>query len=137
VSFAFSHCRRREVTALTPALSPFAGFTRHDGPYAAATASRNKGPRAPMAAFDPSALAPPGAAPSARPANPPRGSSKGVSARAQAAMAAMDDHEHGAGNDPLGHPGLGRRLSDSSINMGFPIKGSGKGAQLIEMYGVR
>lgn len=51
-------------------------------------------------------------------------------------MAAMDDHENGREND-LGHPGLGRRLSDSSVTMGFPAKDSGKGAQLIEMYGVR
>lgn len=50
-------------------------------------------------------------------------------------MAAMDDHENGG--DGLGHPGLGRRLSDSSVTMGFPAKDSGKGAQLIEMYGVR
>ncbi|KAM0756124.1 hypothetical protein T439DRAFT_21249 [Meredithblackwellia eburnea MCA 4105] len=111
---------------------------RHDGPFAAAAASRNKGPRAPMAAFDPANLAPPTAASS----RPPRNNSN-LSARAQATLAAMDS-EGGNFNDgpygAAGRPGLGgRRLSDSSITMGFPSGSAlkGKGQQLIEIYGVR
>lgn len=38
----------------------------------------------------------------------------------------------------MGHPALGRKSSDGSLNMGYPAKtDGGKGAQLIEMYGVR
>lgn len=113
-------------------------FHRHDGPYAAATASRNKGPQAPMAAFDPSALAPPA------PARAPRSSSN-LSARAAATLAAMDSEEMGMRDGPYGavsqagagRPKLGRRASDSSITMGFPTGSKGKGQQLIEIYGVR
>jgi hypothetical protein len=113
-------------------------FHRHDGPYAAATASRNKGPRAPMAAFDPSALAPPASG-----SRPPRNGSSALSARAQATLAAMDIEAAKAGESPYGagalpRRALGRRASDSSITMGFPsTAANGKGQQLIEIYGVR
>ncbi|KAK4700028.1 hypothetical protein P7C70_g6224, partial [Phenoliferia sp. Uapishka_3] len=114
---------------------------RHDGPFAAATASRNKGPRAPMAAFDPSALAPPTSSSS----RPPRSSSNNLSARAQAALNAMENENGGSfaeGSHSTGdgeRPNLGRRASESSITMGFPSGGRGKGnsQQLIEIYGVR
>lgn len=125
----------------TDTLQIMAALQRHDGPYAAATASRNQGPRAPMAAFDPAALAPPGAVPS-RPSAAPRKSSKNLSARAQATLAAMDDYD-GAGRDgPYGgaaKPGQQsrRRGSDPLVTMGYPDRKAGKGAQLIEMYGVR
>lgn len=93
-----------------------------------------------MAAFDPSALAPPGTAPT-RPANAPRKSSKNLSARAQATLAAMDDFDGGRRDSPYGGAAVAtqprRRGSDSSINMGYPDRKAGKGAQLIEMYGVR
>ncbi|KAL8283663.1 hypothetical protein RQP46_005458 [Phenoliferia psychrophenolica] len=112
---------------------------RHDGPFAAATASRNKGPGAPMAAFDPSALAPPTSSASRQPR-----SNSNLSARAQAALNAMDSEGGSMHDGPYGAAGggtraLGRRASDSSITMGFP-SGSGaggKGQQLIEIYGVR
>jgi len=111
-----------------------AAFHRHDGPYAAATARANKGPQAPMQAFDPNTLNH-SAPPSSRPAG------KGqLSARAQAAMAAMssfDDPNSSMAN-------LRRRNSDSSlrsITLGFPAQtalgGGRKNAQLIEAYGVR
>ncbi|KAI5480072.1 hypothetical protein MNV49_002037 [Pseudohyphozyma bogoriensis] len=113
------------------------GLVRHDGPFAAATAARNKGPRAPMAAFDPSALAPPPAAAS-RPNRSPASSNSNLSARAQATLAAMDS-EGGAMNGPYGaaRPGMGRRNSTSSITLGFPAGNAGKGQQLIEVFGVR
>lgn len=114
-----------------------AAFHRHDGPYAAATARANKGPQAPMQAFDPNTLNH-SAPPSSRP------SGKGqLSARAQAAMAAMssfDDPNSSTAN-------LRRRNSDSSvrsITLGYPTHngqgsagGARKNAQLIEAYGVR
>ncbi|KAK4057596.1 hypothetical protein OIO90_001241 [Microbotryomycetes sp. JL221] len=149
-------------------------LARHDGPYAATAAARNKGSRAPMAAFDPSNLAPPTAAfagpprphagglgspslhhgvsqrsVSASAASPYASSSSNLSPRAAATLAAMQGHDlaHGArlaegpyavASESTGHPAIGRRNSDSSLNMGYPAKaGNAKGAQLIEMYGVR
>ncbi|KAK4055227.1 hypothetical protein OIV83_000507 [Microbotryomycetes sp. JL201] len=131
-------------------------LARHDGPFAAAAASRQKGSRAPMAAFDSASLAPP---PTLAFAGPARTSSRSVSAsaatpsqnlspRAVAALAAMHGHDlaHNASlaEGPYaaagsGQPPHGRRNSDSSLNTGtYPVKqGDGKGAQLIEMYGVR
>ena len=93
-----------------------------------------------MAAFDPSALAPPTSSSSRQPR-----SNSNLSARAQAALNAMDGEAGGSMRDgPYGaagggRPAMGRRASDSSITMGFP-SGSGaggKGQQLIEIYGVR
>lgn len=120
-----------------------AALHKHDGPYAAATASRNKGPRAPMGAFDPSALAPPTSVRTPR-------SNSNLSPRAAATLAAMDsegmgmrgDSPYGAAsgsrNGAHGRPGMGRRASESSITMGFPsTQVSGKGQALIEIYGVR
>ncbi|KAM0793449.1 hypothetical protein ACM66B_000893 [Microbotryomycetes sp. NB124-2] len=131
-------------------------LARHDGPFAAAAASRQKGSRAPMAAFDASSLAPPPTAAFAGPARAqgqsPRSvsasaaSSQNLSPRAAAALAAMHGHDlaHGASltEGPYaaaaGLPRTGRRNSDSSLNSGHLTKqGNGKGAQYIEMYGVR
>ncbi|GAA6062089.1 hypothetical protein JCM10212_006512 [Sporobolomyces blumeae] len=134
------------------------GFVRHDGPYAAASSSRNQGTRAPIDAFDPSAfsLAPPERQ-STRPTNRSAaangagpGGNSNISPRV-AALAAMEHEAFGgpgggggfASNDgPYGAAsrsgggGYGER--DGEVSMGFPSKkASGKGQQLIEIYGVR
>lgn len=115
------------------------GFHRHDGPYAAASANRNKdkGTRAPMAAFvAPSSVSP--SSSSARLSRP----SNALSPLAQATLAAMDGNAalaQGQGEGPyIKSKRLGRRNSDSSISMGFPSHATaGKGGQLIEMFGFR
>lgn len=124
-------------------MNTLAALHRHDGPYAAASASRNRtgAPRAPIAAFDPSALA----ISSATLRLPPRSnSSTGLSPRAAATLAAMDRGSAG-GEDERGPYGVrrplgSRRVSESSVTMGFPSSGAdegGKAQQLIEIYGVR
>lgn len=116
-------------------IRPFLGFVRHDGPYAAASTNRNQGTRAPIDAFDPSAF-------SLAPPKPARQYSSNVSPRAAATLAAMDSE--GFSNDgPYGAAmgsGSSRRNGDGAgdVSMGFPSKkASGKGQQLIEIYGVR
>lgn len=112
------------------------GFVRHDGPYAAASTTRNQGTRAPIDAFDPSAFSL--AAP-----KPARQHSSNISPRAAATLAAMDSE--GFSNDgpygaAMGNSGSPRRHGDDGgdVSMGFPSKkASGKGQQLIEIYGVR
>ena len=139
-------------------------FHRHDGPYAAASANRNKGPRAPMMAFDPSALSPTAAArppsssrsASSRPSGPLRATSN-QSPRTQHILDKIDDHDAkeaeagrggGGGGGETGESGRAgrgmdgrrsRRNSDGSVTMGFPNAAgvSGKGQQLVEMFGVR
>lgn len=113
------------------------GFVRHDGPYAAASTTRNQGTRAPIDAFDPSAF-------SLAPPKPARQHSSIVSPRAAATLAAMDaegfsnDGPYGAAS---GNSGSSRRNGEhggGDVSMGFPSKkASGKGQQLIEIYGVR
>ncbi|GAA5947105.1 hypothetical protein JCM3765_002160 [Sporobolomyces pararoseus] len=112
------------------------GFVRHDGPYAAASTTRNQGTRAPIDAFDPSAF-------SLAPPKPTRQPSNNLSPRAAATLAAMDSE--GFSNDgpygaAMGGSGSSRRSGDDGgdVSMGFPSKkASGKGQQLIEIYGVR
>ncbi|BGP28710.1 hypothetical protein JCM10296v2_000446 [Rhodotorula toruloides] len=99
------------------------GLMRHEGPYAAASTSRNQGNHAPIAAFDPSAFSL-GPSPSRTPPPPSASSmrrkvSNGLSERAQATLAAMDENR----DITLGYPG-GR-------------KGSAKNQQLLEIYGMR
>jgi hypothetical protein len=124
------------------------GFHRHDGPYTAASAGRNKGPRAPMAAF---------VAPGSSSSSGNR-SRANLSPLALATLAAMesegslhsnvggtstkeqtDGKEKGSGEGPyIKTKRSGRRNSDSSITMGFPSNDtSGKGSALTEMYGLR
>ncbi|GAA5925345.1 hypothetical protein JCM10213_008768 [Rhodosporidiobolus nylandii] len=108
------------------------GFVRHEGPYAAATSNRNVGGHAPIDAFDPSAftLAP---QPSQPPASSRRKASNGVSDRAQAALAAMDE-AGGRADGPYG----AARASKQEVSMGFPSKqNDAKSAQLMEIYGFR
>ncbi|SGY30884.1 BQ5605_C002g01190 [Microbotryum silenes-dioicae] len=128
------------------------GLVRHDGPYAAATAARNKGPCAPIGAFNPATLVPPfGDTVSAKPklkvapsTTPVRHQpSARLSPRAAAALNAMEQDgsrpQGGIGKDGP-YAAAGRPASEArpKINMGFPIApGAGKGSQLIEMYGVR
>lgn len=114
-------------------------MSRHDGPYAAASANRNKGPRAPMMAFDPSVhnTSPKS---STAPPRPPRNGNSTLSARAQAALSAMEGNEESGGHyGKMGAAGEhARRNSDGSVTMGFPSSNSsGKGQQLVEMFGVR
>ncbi|GAA5922268.1 uncharacterized protein JCM15063_003240 [Sporobolomyces koalae] len=112
------------------------GFVRHDGPYAAASTNRNQGTRAPIDAFDPSAF-------SLAPPKPSRQHSSNISPRAAATLAAMNSE--GFSNDgPYGAAmGTAQGSSkngghDGDVSMGFPSKkASGKGQQLIEIYGVR
>lgn len=109
---------------------------RHDGPYAAASTTRNQGTRAPIDAFDPSAFSL--AAP-----KPSRQHSSNVSPRAAATLAAMESE--GFSNDGPYGAAMGGAKSASrnggpggEVSMGFPsAKASGKGQQLIEIYGVR
>ncbi|GAA5899115.1 hypothetical protein JCM5296_005748 [Sporobolomyces johnsonii] len=105
------------------------GFVRHDGPYAAATASRNQGSRAPINAFDPSALslAPP----------PQPKVSRNISPRAQATLAAMEGQGLRSNDGPYG-AARASGIPAGEVSMGFPSKkASGKGQQLIEIYGMR
>ncbi|GAA5896902.1 uncharacterized protein JCM6883_007047 [Sporobolomyces salmoneus] len=110
------------------------GFVRHDGPYAAASTTRNQGTRAPIDAFDPSAF-------SLAPPKPSRQHSSNISPRAAATLAAMDSE--GFSNDgpygaAMGSSGSARSQGGGNVSMGFPSnKASGKGQQLIEIYGVR
>ncbi|GAA5974930.1 hypothetical protein JCM21900_006492 [Sporobolomyces salmonicolor] len=105
------------------------GFVRHDGPYAAATASRNQGSRAPINAFDPSAL-------SLAPPPQPKGS-RNISPRAQATLAAMEDQGLRSNDGPYG-AARASGVPAGEVSMGFPSKkASGKGQQLIEIYGMR
>ncbi|SCV68769.1 BQ2448_890 [Microbotryum intermedium] len=128
------------------------GLVRHDGPYAAATAARNKGPCAPVGAFTPAALIPPfGDTVSSKPklkVDPPTAPvrhqpSARLSPRAAAALNAMEQDglgpQGGIGKDgPYAAAGSAEPDARPKINMGFPIApGAGKGSQLIEMYGVR
>lgn len=116
-------------------------FHRHDGPYAAASANRNKGPRSPMAAFPAQGGSSSHNGSSAPRANRLPSPSVILSPLAQATLAAMDHNlaPPATGGSPyIQAKKPGRRNSDSSISMGFPSHAmAGKGGQLIEMFGVR
>ncbi|GAA5972231.1 hypothetical protein JCM11641_002365 [Rhodosporidiobolus odoratus] len=119
------------------------GFIRHDGPYAAASTSRNQGSHAPIDAFDPSAFslagpsrasrAPSSSATPSSSSIPRRKGSNGVSERAQATLAAMDS-VGGRGDGPYG---AARDAAKQEVSMGFPGQSSNKSAQLMEIYGYR
>lgn len=109
-----------------------------------------------MMAFDPSALSPTAAiasptsrSPSTRPSGPARATSN-QSPRTQHILDKMDDHDAREAAGGLGGEGVvygkrgmdgrrSRRNSDGSVTMGFPNAAgvSGKGQQLVEMFGVR
>ncbi|BGP44675.1 hypothetical protein JCM10450v2_000489 [Rhodotorula kratochvilovae] len=111
-------------------------FVRHEGPYAAASTSRNHGSLAPIAAFDPSAftLAPSPASSSAA-SSMRRAQSSGVPTGASPLLGSRADGPYAAAKASAGGSGGAR-----DISLGFPAARedrSGKGAQLLEIYGVR
>lgn len=120
---------------------PLAGFVRHDGPYAAASTTRNQGSLAPIAAFDPSAftLTPSPASSSA--SSMRRAHSSGLPAssglaRSEGPYGAASQGLSGSSSSPGARSAGGSRRD---ISLGYPTQREerGKGQQLLEIYGVQ
>ncbi|GAA5838339.1 hypothetical protein JCM9279_003209 [Rhodotorula babjevae] len=117
-------------------------FVRHDGPYAAASTTRNQGSLAPIAAFDPSAftLTPSPASSSA--SSMRRAHSSGLPAssglaRSEGPYGAASKAVAGGSSSSSGARGAGGPRRD--ISLGYPSQREerGKGQQLLEIYGVQ